>query len=69
MGGDFDVARPRLVQAGPASDELDHLRRGLVDGFNPRHPHDRPITFFFFFFFKCDDNILHNINNRTTIDK
>ena len=30
MGGYFDVARTRLVQAGPASDELDHLRRGLA---------------------------------------
>ena len=44
MGGDFDVVRTRLVQAGPASDELDHLQRGLVDGFNPKLPHDRPIT-------------------------
>ena len=44
MGGDFDVARPRLVQAGPASDEFDHFQHGLVDGFNPKLPHDRPIT-------------------------
>ena len=41
MGGGFDVARPRLVQVGPASDEWDHFQRGLVDGFNP---HDRLIT-------------------------
>ena len=44
MSGDFDVARPRLVQAGPASDEWDHLQRGLVDGFSPKLPHDRPIA-------------------------
>ena len=44
MGGHFDVARPRLVQAGPASDERDHPQCGLVDGFNPELPRDRPIT-------------------------
>ena len=44
MSCHFDDARPRLVQAGPASDEWDHLQRGLDDGFNPKLPHDRPIT-------------------------
>ena len=31
MGGHFDVARPRLVQTEPASDERDHPRCGQVD--------------------------------------
>ena len=44
MGGRFDVARTRLVHPGPASDEWDHFQRGLVDGFNPKLLHDRPIT-------------------------
>ena len=40
MGGRFDVARTRLVQAGPASDELDHFQHGLVNGL-PELQHDR----------------------------
>ena len=42
-GGHFDIARPSC-QAGPASDEWDHFQHGLVDGFNPKLPHDRPIN-------------------------
>ena len=44
MGGHFDVARPRLVQTEPASDERDHPRCGQVDEY-PELPHDRLITY------------------------